>query len=387
MEINGEPYYVTAVENEYFPDAIYQKVTYSKNFNQLSQIVTIPSEPRFYEVSERSMIRREVRMNDFLLLTTQPPVETKRLHYANTLSWCNFVQNVVFRENEPILPNYAYTHFKGDKKRSHNGINSEKLFPYSGVSVSLVGGVNTIRPQDNVGSASVIVPLQHFPMKNSIVFEWDMEDNFKAGDCIDSSINGNNDTTDEDYFALQSVRYCDIMGRADLCGFRLFNKTDWSLEQSQRLPYATDIDFVPSEGESIFYLPNNQYIVLDKDNREAISFNYQINLLQDSPEFITYSNVFGTKASKLKMCFLKTTIPYLDETVMLNNATILVDNVGYKLSRENSALMLSIDERSCLGVKAIVLYEEDGNQKIPCIVRNIESCNNKFDNWYFAPIF
>ncbi|MCL2599234.1 MAG: hypothetical protein FWD76_04925 [Firmicutes bacterium] len=59
VTINGDNYYVTQIENEYYHEAILQKVSYSKNFNQLANIVTIPSEPRFYEVSERSKIRRK----------------------------------------------------------------------------------------------------------------------------------------------------------------------------------------------------------------------------------------------------------------------------------------------------------------------------------------
>ncbi len=66
IEINSEPYYVVSVENEYYNTVTLQKITYSKNFNQLSQICTIPSEPRFYEVSERSKIRRENESLTFL---------------------------------------------------------------------------------------------------------------------------------------------------------------------------------------------------------------------------------------------------------------------------------------------------------------------------------
>ena len=104
------------------------------------------------------------------------------------------------------------------------------------------------------------------------------------------------------YTALQSLRYCDVLGRADLFTFMLFNKKTWTHEQAKQLPKAV---ITPSKSDCIAYLPSPYAIALDKDNREALSLNYQINLLQEDETFVTYPNLFGAKGSRLQMCFLR----------------------------------------------------------------------------------
>lgn len=390
VTINGDDYYVTAIENEYYPDAILQKVTYSKNFNQLANIVTIPSEPRFYEVSERSQVRREIRLMDFLLLTTKLNTTAAKPTFMNGSTWRSIIRSILFADGSVALPNFAYTRFKADKKRAHGGIPTGKLFPSSEVTRT---SDNSVKPKDSSDHRDVIVPLLHFPLKNAIVFEWDMDDNFKAGDSIDTTIRGKNNTTDEEYFSMQSVRYCDVMGRADLFSFRLFNKTNWTLAQARRLPYAESSDFIPSESASSFYISDSLSVGLDKDNREALSFNYQINLLQENSEFITYSNLFGQKNSKLKMCLLNTVASLFDDGVDITQRSIVADNVNYSLvNTDKEAIEIRITQPSGIdmnAVKSVVLYEQDGASKYAYIAKNVSKTANgqKLQSWYVYPIF
>lgn len=390
VEINGEPYYVTATENEYYADAILQKVTYSKNFNQLSNIVTIPSEPRFYEVSERSQVRREVRLMDFLLLTTKQNAAEVSPTFINNSMWRNIAKSLLFADGNFTLPNFAYTRFKADKLRSHNGVPVNKLFPSSEITRT---GDNSVRPKDSSDHRAVIVPLLHFPLKNAIVFEWDMDDNFKAGDSIDTTISGTGNTKDDAYYSMQSVRYCDVMGRADLFSFRLFNKTNWTTAQARRLPFAESNDFVPTESASAFYLSDSLAIGLDKDNREALSFNYQINLLHEDATFVTYSNLFGQKSSRLKMCLLNTEASLFDDGVAMTARTIIADNVTYSLvNTSRNAIEIRITRPaniSASAVKSIVLYEEEDASKYAYIAKNVGGVadTDKFNSWYLYPIF
>lgn len=390
VEINGEPYYVTATENEYYADVILQKVTYSKNFNQLSNIVTIPSEPRFYEVSERSQVRREVRLMDFLLLTTKQNAAAANPTFINNSKWRDIAKSLIFADGSFALPNFAYTRFKADKLRSHNGVQVNKLFPSSEITRT---SDNSVRPKDSSDHRDVIVPLLHFPLKNAIVFEWDMDDNFKAGDSIDTTISGTGKTWDDSYYSMQSVRYCDVMGRADLFSFRLFNKTNWTIAQARRLPFAESGDFVPSESASAFYLSDSLSIGLDKDNREALSFNYQINLLHEDATFVTYSNLFGQKSSRLKMCLLNKEASLFDDGVAMTARTIIADNVTYSLvNTSRNAIEIRITRPANIdasAVKSIVLYEEDDASKYAYIAKNVGSVvdTDKFKSWWLYPVF
>lgn len=399
VTINDDAYYVIATENEYYPDAIKQKVTYSKNFNQLSKIVTIPSEPRFYEVSERSKIRREVRLMDFLELTTTKPTQVARPRFLSNAKWKALIKGLIFNKQAYTLPNFAYTKFVADYKREHTGaygqyISPESLFPSSDV---IRQGTNGIKPAGSKDHSDCIVSLLYFPLHDGIVFEWDMEDNFKAGDFIDSEISGVNEKG-EAYLAQQSCRYVDVMGRADLFTFRLFSKSNWTQSQAQQLPKAVTI---PSESSCDIYLPSPYLIGLDKDNREAISFNYQINLLHrptsaDTEDFFTFPNLFGQKDSPLKMCLLSEPQSLFNENLNLSPHDILADEIGYSLIDNGSynAIEVRIPTPSGVdltAVKSIALYTqtEEGSERVAYIIKNVERLpnNRKLQSWWICSVF
>ena len=399
VTINDDAYYVIAIENEYYADAIKQKVTYSKNFNQLSKIVTIPSEPRFYEVSERSKIRREVRLMDFLELTTTKPTQVARPRFLSNAKWKALIKGLIFNKQAYTLPNFAYTKFVADYKREHTGaygqyISPESLFPSSDV---IRQGTNGIKPAGSKDHSDCIVSLLYFPLHDGIVFEWDMEDNFKAGDFIDSEISGVNEKG-EAYLAQQSCRYVDVMGRADLFTFRLFSKSNWTQSQAQQLPKAVTI---PSESSCDIYLPSPYLIGLDKDNREAISFNYQINLLHrptsaDTEDFFTFPNLFGQKDSPLKMCLLSEPQSLFNENLNLSPHDILADEIGYSLIDNGSynAIEVRIPTPSGVdltAVKSIALYTqtEEGSERVAYIIKNVERLpnNRKLQSWWICSVF
>lgn len=393
FEINGEAYYVTSVENEFYPEMTCQKVTYSKNFNQISQVVTIPSEPRFYEVSERSKIRREVRIQDFFALTTAVPAEASDPHYLSPTNWKDFMAQLLFNKTEPILPNYAWTRFMADRKRTHR-TDWNKLFPSSEIDRT---DPNAIRPVSASDHTDVIVPLLHFPVHSGIVFEWDMEDNFKAGDFIDTNVSRDNGA----YIAQQAMRYCDVLGRADLMRFKLFYKQSWTHTQAQQLPKAI---ITPTNAESVAAVQGNETtaIALDKDNREALSFNYQINLLHrpsesNGEDFITFPNLFGPKDSELYCALIDSTVSMFDENFSISAATKIADKVAYTFNNDNSYIQIDFDRTLDIDlskVKAIVMYTEvpEGERRgdrVTYIAKNVSKTadEHKLDSWYISSVF
>ena len=395
VEIQGEPFYVTIVENEGYPNAIFQKVTYSKNFNQLSPIVTIPSEPRFYEVSERSKIRREKRMIDFLVISTEPNLSSLPPRYLSQNNWQSIIKSLIFNKDTVLLPNYAWTRFQADKKRNHKGSSGQyvpinQMFP----SVELDRtDPNQVIPASASDHADCIVPLLHFPLHDGIVFEWDMEDNFKAGDSIDTTISGENNT-DDAYYALQSVRYCDILGRADLFTFRLFNKTNWTHSQSQALPKAC---IEPTESDSLIYLPSPYFIGLDKDCREAMSFNLQVPLLhrRDADgEFVTFSNLFGNKTSELYCCLMSSEVSMFDENATIIDGDIIADNVAYTITENyvDNRIEISFNGLSAdlTKVKSLIFYEiDDEKNRVSYLAKNFKNgiSGESIPTFYIYPVF
>lgn len=404
VEINGDDYYITAIENEYYADVILQKVTYSKNFNQLSNIVTIPSEPRFYEVSERSKIRREVRIMEFFELSTTPPENTATPRFLNSNKWKEFMKNLIFK-NVVRLPNYAFTRFKADKKRTHS-VAYDELFPSSLLARETHnGGTNTVSPQPPADHSDCIVPVLHFPLHDGIVFAWDMADNFKAGDFVDDhkySATYDKDDDDTAYLSMQPLRYVDVFGRADLMTFRLFDKTDWDFEEAQKLPRAI---ISVSDDDSIVHVPggDNWGIAIDKDCREEMSFNYQINLLHrqtktDKDDFFIFPNLFGQKESSLKVCLLSEPQSLFNENINISTADVLADDVNYEFydaSDEAIGIRFVPSETTDLSrVKAVVFYDENEQMSEPrnrsaYIVKNISSLteDGKLPDWYIYAVY
>lgn len=400
IDINGEPYYVTVCENEYYADAILQKVTYSKNFNQLSNIVTIPSEPRFYEVSERSKVRREVRIMEFFELSTTPPNSSATPLYLNPSKWKNLIKSLIFNKDAVTLPNYAFTRFKADKNRTHfdsNGfeITKDKLFPSSLLDRE---NPNSVSPKKSSDHSDCIVPVLHYPLHDGIVFEWDMVDNFKAGDFIDDHNYGAIVNNDDAYLSMQPLRYVDVLGRADLVTFRLFSKTNWTFEEAQKLPQAI---VSISDNDSIIRVPggDNWGIALDKDCREEISFNYQINLLHrqitmEKDDFFTFPNLFGQKESPLKVCLLSEPQSLFNENINISAADVLADNVSYSFYDEShGAIGIRFSPSATTNlqkVKAVVFYEESkSNHRSAYIVKNISAltADGKLPDWYISAVY
>lgn len=214
--IRGELYYVATVKNTYYGTHIISEITYSKDYNQLSEIIGIPSEPRFYEISEQSLIDREVEINEYIVLSTQNySTENQQLYTIRNAGW-NYVRNLLFR-NESEFPKYAITIFKNDIYR-----------PYGEIT-----GNNTFYKE-------VCHPVNTYSVHNTLSIEWDMEDNFSAGDQVIKSENYKDlehPTVDNAYYKLWPVKYTDAYGRSDLVDFIVLkNINDMTPDEIRALP-------------------------------------------------------------------------------------------------------------------------------------------------------
>ena len=195
--INGDLYYAARIHSVCYSEHIESEVTFSKDFNALSSVIGIPSEPRFYEISEQSAIRREVEINDILYLTTEP---------ADDLTTS---QNEMYRRSSKIFDlifsgseyaKYALTAFKGDKD------SAEKI--------SNVYGEPTFLKE-------IVTPLSSYSCGTTLTYTWDMADNYGAGDKV-SAAEGTLPGT-INYRSLSAVPYTDIYGKAPLIDFFLLS--------------------------------------------------------------------------------------------------------------------------------------------------------------------
>ena len=207
--INGELYYVATVTNTNYGTHIVSEITFSKDYNQLSEIIGIPSEPRFYEISERSIIDREKPFDNYIVLGTSANMPDVSIYepqsFVRENGWY-YIRRLLFT-NEANFPKYAITVFKNDEDRKYGTVRSNELF-----------------------YKEVCHPISAYSIENTLTLEWDMVDNFSAGDKVgviqnpqvDSGVN----PADKAYRTLHPVQYTDAYGRSDLVDFMIVSDLD-----------------------------------------------------------------------------------------------------------------------------------------------------------------
>ena len=323
--INNELYYVAKVKHTIYNSMIVSVVSYSKDYNELSNIIGIPSEPRFYEISEQSLIWREFEINDMLYLTDEP---TELSYHSNYLFNFSHLGQLLLGEGTDFAK-YAVTVFKGDKD------------------------ANTY--DQTVGQSNlyieVINPINAYSSANTLTYEYDMIDNYSAGDMvkateqIDTSSNIPNKGS---YNTLKAVKYTDIYGRAALMDFYIlgdignlnptqissFPESPISTKNGQQKPFIGNYDILATNVKEYNTDFNGRGLGLLKDCREAISVNYNLRLATSSDTFVISPYVFLPNKSNLKVVLLSNEVNKLSSGY-INNAEIITptDANGNTMSR------------------------------------------------------
>jgi hypothetical protein len=334
--IDNDIYYVTKIHNNYYSDKILSLVTYSKDYNQLSKVVGIPSEPRFYEISEQSAIKREVAINDYLLITTTATnilsfTPTNILSFTptsyNYINDFTLIKNILFGTETANYPKYVITTFKGDKD--------------IGSLYSTYGEASLYK--------DILSPINSYASGNTLIMSWEMVDNFSAGDKVnDIKYNETIENIDTAYRSLQAVQYTDKFGKATLFDFYILNgDIDLTAEQIRNLPespyntklystleniniLATNVIEVETQNGNIID-GNERGLALIKDSREVIAFNYNLQAITDSDTFITSQFLFQPKTAKVTLIGLsaetnKLSSGYVNNSDIMFNTTVTIES-------------------------------------------------------------
>ena len=187
VDIRGNIYYVSKAKHTFFQDHIVSEITYSKDYNQLSEIIGIPSEPRFFEISEQSNVDRSVNINNMFMLSASSG------GYGDSQR----AFNLLFGANQKY-PKYALTQLKNDRDNPNPSL-----------------GLSSF-------SIDLIHPISAYSTRNTLTLKWEMADNFSAGDRVDymtGYYKNNNHTVDTEYSRLLPTQYTDKYGRADLVDY------------------------------------------------------------------------------------------------------------------------------------------------------------------------
>lgn len=311
--IDGELYYVAKVTHTIYHSCIISKITFSKDYNELSNIIGIPSEPRFYEISEQSLIWREFAINDLLLLTDD----------ENDLS---FGSNYVFNYDHLAslvagagtdFAKYAVTVFKGDKD--------------AGVYDQTVGQSDLY--------LEVINPINAYSSETTLTYEYDMADNYSAGDKVIVSPKIDSSTavlSKGAYNSMWAVKYTDIYGRASLMDFYIlgsigiptpsetmaFPESPITTKDNTADKFVGKYDVLATNVKAFDTNFNGRGIGLLKDCREAISVNYNLQMITNSDTFVVSPYVYLPNKSNLRLVLLSEEVNKLS-TGFVDNSVII----------------------------------------------------------------
>lgn len=390
-EINGNLYYLSKITKVYSGTQIICQLEYSKDYNQLSSIIGIPSEPRFYEISERNIIQRELSWDDYLVLGTDSSTITPPLNRNLT-----FLQELLF-SNKTSFPKYSVVATKNIKSKP---LNSDKV-------------------KGNEDFQNVfMLPLISYSCRNTLTFECDTIDNFSAGDMVSNTeYSPINATTNNAYKTLLPYQYCDPMGRADMYEFAILSSDiSGNYEAIRNLPEcpfgktnplsASDIMFA-TKGVSNYLIGNsmdNEYgIVALKDSREQLSFNYNIQMLTDSDRFVLSGYLWQLEKAQVGLVLLNDEINKLSNDTISSRYIIGYDgnfnNFAIPLQASNNGSIITIDIKTALESKftqeqieqasAIAIISSNAslyntNEQYFVMGRNIRGLDysEKTINWY-----
>lgn len=190
VELRGNLYYVSKAKHTYFQDHIDIEISYSKDYNQLSEIIGIPSEPRFYEISERNLIDRQVVINDYYAIGTKRYGKTPNNYIGKLLT------------SSESYPKYAISQIKNDANNPDTRVEGLSSF-----------------------AIDLIHPISAYSMRNTLSLKWEMVDNFSAGDRVEDANTyiPNHSSVDTAYATLLPTQYTDAYGRADLIDFAIID--------------------------------------------------------------------------------------------------------------------------------------------------------------------
>lgn len=249
-QLFDEDYYISSVAVEF--DAYDYKCTMelSKDFNRLSQYIGINSQKRYYEVSEKQAYEREINYTDYLVIGDS--VEN---------------QNTLFSGTEEGMQ-YLVDAF----------IQQWNLYPVSAVEA---------QGEDSEGNklTLVVLPVVSNAFGNSVVLTFSYENNYSAGN--QAVYNGVGEVIG--YFQ-QGVPYADVYGRMEYLNLNYSDRYSSPSNSDRQTEIGT---MLPSgfEMSGNFLSTEISPLRVEKDNKEQLSFNYQLEFVTNRSSIIIGSHM------------------------------------------------------------------------------------------------
>lgn len=242
-QLFGKDYYISAVATEILPTYIRCTVGLSKDFNRISAYIGVPSEKRYYEISQQQAIDRNVLWREYVVVGDREQVNTDGKLLIG-----------------PFMVRLLMNTFNGGSGAVPTRVRARGM-SYQGNDLPAVS-----------------LPIISSAFGNSISFSWRYEDNYSAGAIsqkVENSLSGG-----VTGYWQNDARYCDYYGRLYYYYFDITFGSGYTEKVSLELPEDTN----PPTESFAKYISNleSEPFILRKDNREALQINYQIDFVTNT---------------------------------------------------------------------------------------------------------
>lgn len=345
QSIDGVPHYASEITIPFYNEYISASVIYSKDFQRLSSIVSIPAENRFYEIATTGIIRRSVAKDEFVIIDTEPHQHTSELTAAGRKC---LLDRILSNSGAPIR--YAVATFK-NRENNVNEWSIDIVKPVHVFSLHTSLGIS-IEMEDNYSAGSQVIDSAGFNFQNAnnMAGAFNALGSDIAAIYASALLNTTIDASARAYRAILPVRYCDKFGNADLYDLKLYGEQTPSVSQIERQPLYVDSFQTP-----LSVSENNE---LRKDNREAIKFVPQYNAIAWQDEIIIGSGFWKEKKNAVK-CFAYTA------PLNMNDENLPSGGISVGFSYDSGSGVISINAVPQNYVAIAFGYETaDGEQEL-----------------------
>lgn len=323
QNIDGVPHYVSEVTIPFYNEYISASVIYSKDFQRLSSIISIPAENRFYEIATQGIVNRVVANDEFVVIDTEPHNQTGELTACGRKC---LLDRILSTDATPIR--YAVVTFR-NKESNRNALNIEIVKPVHSFGLHSSFGCS-IEMEDNYSAGTQVLNNAGFQYANAnnIVGAFNAIGSDIAMLYAKGLLNTNINVLSGAYKTLLPVRYCDKFGNADLYDIRLYGEQALTIEQVAQQPL-----YKGGFQNPLFVSVGNE---LRKDNREKIGFLPQQNAIAFKDSIIIGLG-FWKEKTKAVQCYAYTKPLNKNDEYLPAGGT----NVNFSYNTENGVVTMS----------------------------------------------
>lgn len=257
-------YFIVDVKVEFQQGFTKCTVQLSKDFNRISQYVGISSNKRVYEVSEANTYARDILLKNYVVVgdstDTQAPSSTGAILGTIAPIMQMFNPNISGKISAPLNAVRAYSFAKNDTTAQN---------PFG----------------------KVLLPVISSAFGNTMVFSWDYKDNYSAGTKASAIEYDAEDDSKIKATWQRDIPYGDYYGRAWWHRFGLYSaldmvdSTEGSFEYQQAQTVEDKVPTTDDMNSTSIGLQSNA-LLLRKDNRERLSFNYEVEFVTTHDDII-----------------------------------------------------------------------------------------------------